>query len=249
MKLRQMFLAFSLIPAMQMSASAQRTFGAWDETADALGQARPVETPTASAPVAASPDERAATTAGTPKRAVLVSMPAPVPTPLRIPSANRRYADSYMDAYRILREENTCSRFFGGAANATAVLNRFAEQLRQQRFANPNVAVEMSGDYVLVHDSRTGAAYRLFERAVVNSVGPLYLRPLQAQAQRRAIGRFPSDTRAARALILLHEIGHLVRGTDGRWLLPNDGHNAELSVRNTVTVENYCRRQLTTLKD
>ncbi|HZG52411.1 MAG TPA: hypothetical protein VEZ40_09770 [Pyrinomonadaceae bacterium] len=244
MRLRQMFLALSLIPAMQMSASAQRAFDEWDETANAPAQARPVETPAASAPVAAPPTERAAAPE-MPKRAA----PAPVPTPLRIPSANRRYADTYMDAYRILKEENTCSRFFGGAVNATAVLNRFAEQLRNQRFANPNVAVEMSGDYVVVHDSETGAAYRLFERAVVNSAGPLYVRPLPAQAQRRSIGRFPSDTRAARALILLHEIGHLVQGTDRRWLLPNDGHNAELSVRNTETVENYCRQQLTTLKD
>jgi hypothetical protein len=81
----------------------------------------------------------------------------------------------------------------------------------------------------------------------VNSIGPLHAVPLATQTRRRLIGRFPSETRAARALILLHEIGHLVQGGDGRWLLPNDGHDAGQSGRNSNTVENYCREQLNAL--
>lgn len=245
MRLRQMLLALSLMPAIQMSALAQRAFSEGYETGDAPSQARPGEAVRANAPAAAVPP---AERAGVPETTTPANVPAPVPTPLRIASENKRYADSYMDAYRILKEENTCSRFFGGAAKATGVLNRFAGQLRDKRFENPNVAVQMSGEYVLVRDSATGAAYRLFERVVVNNTGPLYVPPPLAQVQRRSIGRFPSDTRAARALILLHEMGHLVQGADGDWLLPNDGHDNELSARNTGTVESYCLKQLTALK-
>jgi len=243
MRLRQMFLAFSLIPAIHMSASAQRIFSERDETRDALAQARPVETAKASAP-----DEIAAASANASERANVSTLPAPVPTPLGNALRNKTYAGSYMDAYRILREENACSRFFGGAANAAEVLNRFAEQLKDERFDNPNVAVEMSGAVMLVRDNRTGASYRLFERVAVNSGGPLYVTPSPGRARRRLIGRFSTETRAARALILLHEIGHLVRGADGDWLLPNDGHNADLSGRNTDTVERNCLKQLTALK-
>jgi hypothetical protein len=242
MGLRQIFLALSLVPSIQMSVSAQRIFGEWDETAETLSQARPVETVKADA--TEPPAAERAGTSEMPK----ASTPAPVPTPLGIAFKNRIYEDSYKDAYRILREENTCSRFFGGAVNATEVLNRLAEQLRKKRFQNPNVAVEMSGTIVLFRDNKTGASYRLFERVTVNSIGPLFLPPLVAQTPRRLIGRFSSDTRAARALILLHEIGHLVQGADGRWLLPNDGHNAELSGQNSDMVESYCLKQLTALE-
>ncbi|HEX8129104.1 MAG TPA: hypothetical protein VF527_08390 [Pyrinomonadaceae bacterium] len=242
MKLRQMFLVLILIPAIQMSASAQKALDEWSETGNLLTQARPFETAKANAPDPA-PAERAGDSE-MPK----ISLPAPVPTPLNIAFTNKMHADSYMDAYRILKEENTCSDFFGGAVNATEVLNRFTEQLRQKRFSDPYVAVEMSGAVILFHDRKTGASYRLFERVSVNSIGPLSVTPLVAQAQRRAIGRFPSDTKAARALILLHEIGHLVRGTNGRWLLPNDGHDNGLSTQNTDTVESYCLKQLNALK-
>jgi hypothetical protein len=237
-----MFLAFCLIPAIQTIALAQREFVGWDETVDAPPQARTIET--ANADAHGDPSPESASVSETTK----VSAPVPIPTPLHIAFPNRTHAGSYMDAYRILREENTCSRFFGGAANATEVLNRFTEQLRKKRFETPDVAVEMSGKVVLVRDNMTGAAYRLFERVSVNSIGPLYVPPLLAQAHRRTIGRFPSNTRAARALILLHEMGHLVQGTNGRWLLPNDGHDAELSGQNTGTVQSHCLKQLSALK-
>jgi hypothetical protein len=239
-----MFLALSLVPMIQMSAAAQRIFSDWDEKGNLLSQqVHPIEIASASTPGDIPPVERA-TDAVTPK----VALPAPVPTPLGIVFENRLHADSYLDAYRILREENTCSRFFGGAPNATEVLNRFTEQLRVRRFGNPNVAIEMSGAVMLVNNHRTGASYRLFEEVAVNSIGPLYVQPMLTHVPRRLFGRFSSDTRAARALIILHEIGHLVRGADGHWLLPNDGDNSELSRRNTNTVESNCLKQLTSLK-
>ncbi|MDQ1610719.1 MAG: hypothetical protein QOG00_650 [Pyrinomonadaceae bacterium] len=247
MKLRQMFVAFILVLAIQMSTPAQKIFSEGDEAGDAQPGARHVETANASAPDA--DPTTTATERAKAAEARAASLPAPVPTPLRrVAFRNELHAESYLDAYRILGEENTCSRFFGGSAKATGVLNSLAEQFRNERFESPNVAIQMSGTTVLVHDNRTGASYRLFERVLVNSIGPLFVAPTLAKAQRRAIGRFSSDTRAARALILLHELGHLVQGADGRWLLPNDGHDAQLSVQNTTTVESHCLKQLTSLK-
>jgi hypothetical protein len=46
--------------------------------------------------------------------------------------------------------------------------------------------------------------------------------------------------------MLLHELGHLIRGPAG-WLLPNDGGDAALSDRNTRTVESRCSEQLLAL--
>lgn len=241
MRLRQMFLALSLVPTIQMSVSAQRVFSDWNENGKLLSQ-HTVEVASAGTLGDASLAEFAGD-AVTPK----VAPPAPVPTPLGIAFANRLHADTYMDVYLILREENTCSRFFGGVLTATEVLNRFTEQLRTKPFDNPNVAIEMSGEVMMVNNNKTGASYRLFEEVAVNSIGPLYIQPVLSQVPRRLYGRFPSDTRAARTLIILHELGHLVRGADGRWLLPNDGHNAELSRRNTNTVENKCLKQLRAL--
>jgi hypothetical protein len=237
-----MLLAFSLIPAIHISAAAQGVSGAGDGAGDAFVQVRSVEPAKARAPEDLPAKSEHASEPPKP------SAPAVVPTPLGIAFDNKLYAESYRDAYRILKEENTCSRFFGGAASATEVLNRLTEQLRKKRFDNPHVAVEMSGAVVIVRDNITGASYRLFERVSVNSIGPLHVPPVAAQTRRHLIGRFTSDTREARALILLHEIGHLVPGVDGRWLLPNDGRNAELSLRNSGTVESHCLKQLTALK-
>lgn len=242
MRLYQVFLALSLVPAIQISASAQRVFSERAEAVDALSPASPDEAARANAPDGVTVEP--ATVSEKPK----TSPPAAVPTPLGINFDNKLYADTYMDAYRILREENKCSRFFGGAVNATEVLNRLAEQVKKKRFETPDVAMQMSGAVTHVHDRRTGASYRLFEQVEVNSIGPLHVPSQVAQTHRRSIGRFRSETRAARALILLHEIGHLVRGADGRWLLPNDGHDTELSGRNSDTVESHCLQQLTALK-
>ena len=61
------------------------------------------------------------------------------------------------------------------------------------------------------------------------------------------VGRFAAETRQAKALLLLHEMGHLVGTPDGGWLLPSDGGNPELSERNTRTVESQCLKQLLAL--
>jgi hypothetical protein len=62
------------------------------------------------------------------------------------------------------------------------------------------------------------------------------------------VGHFPPGSRQARVLILLHELGHLIQGEDGDWLLPDDGFNGTVSNANTLRVQQQCRAQLDALK-
>lgn len=43
--------------------------------------------------------------------------------------------------------------------------------------------------------------------------------------------------------MLLHELGHAVE-VDGKWLLPDDGRDEELSRRNTQKIEEVCGDQI-----
>jgi hypothetical protein len=174
----------------------------------------------------------------------------PAPTPL---DAAERLADkkSYADVFSVLKNDNTCSRFFGGPSRAVTVLNQFARQLRRRPLGAEAsaIAVRMSGSYMKYQDALTGASYRLFKEATINSNGPFAARVNVPWSSRMQIGRFPVETRQARALVLLHELGHLIEGADGRWLLPDDGYDAALSERNTRTVEAVCAKQLLALGD
>jgi len=61
------------------------------------------------------------------------------------------------------------------------------------------------------------------------------------------IGPFEPNTREARATTVLHELGHLIRGRDGRWLLPNDGDSIGESEANTERVLNFCGEEIRAL--
>lgn len=173
--------------------------------------------------------------------------PAPVPTPLDA----RRLAveQSYAAVFRILSAENGCSRFFGGPAKAAEAFNQLARRLTRRPLGDPKVAVRMSGDYTLYRNNGTGATYRLFEEATVNLDGPLGPEASWPSAARMQVGRFAAHTPPGRALILLHELGHLVTGPRGDWLLPNDGRDFALSERNTREVEAHCVEQLKAVRD
>jgi hypothetical protein len=106
----------------------------------------------------------------------------------------------------------------------------------------------MSGDYTIYHDGAAGGTYRLFDEASINSDGPFLLRVVRPHQPRLQVGRFAAETRQARALLLLHEMGHLVVTPGGNgWLLPDDGGDARQSERNTQTVESQCLKQLLAL--
>ena len=158
------------------------------------------------------------------------------------------FTQAYSDVFKILSSENPCSSFYGGPRSATTVLNSFVRLVKSQPLGR-EVSFQMEGTPYLVHDLATGASYRLFERTMVNTGGSFYQR--RDDSMRRFpsdIGNFSAGSRPARALILLHELGHLIQGENGDWLIPDDGHNGLQSQANTLRVQQACRRQLNSLK-
>jgi hypothetical protein len=171
--------------------------------------------------------------------------PEAVPTPLQPVSKDKIYDSAYRDTYKILSHVNPCSDFFGGASAATEVLNRLAPRVESKRLNTPKVGMTMSGKVNFVINAETGNSYRLFEKAVLNTAGPFY-RSGKSMSEPAVInvGSYQPNTREARVFILLHELGHLMRGANGDWLLPNDGDNPAQSRKNSETIESRCKDQL-----
>jgi hypothetical protein len=170
------------------------------------------------------------------------------PAPEALPPAGLADAASYADAFRVLSYESSCSRFYGGPNLALTVLNGLASQLRRRSLGHEGVGILMTGGYELYRDGATGRGYRLFREAYVNSDGPFIYRVPRPQSPRLRVGRFEAETRQAKALLLLHELGHLVGAPTGdKWLLPDDGGDARRSERNTQTIESQCLKQLLAL--
>lgn len=155
---------------------------------------------------------------------------------------------AYFDVFSILSKENSCSSFYGGPRTATTVLNRFVTLVRTGSLVR-EVTFQMKGRSRLVHDGPSNTSYRLFDTSVVNIDGAFYQRREDLPRQFPAdVGTFRPGTRPARVLILLHELGHLIQGHDGDWLLPDDGNDGRRSRANTVLVQAACRAQLEGLK-
>ena len=169
----------------------------------------------------------------------------PLPTPLEIARRDSTYVSTYHDVYHILSEPNPCSNFFGGPLAAVEVLNNLFVELETSRLSNTKTSLVMSGPTRSMRNARTGVRYRLFEKAVINTNGPFYQRKYsRADPFVPSVGSFEPDTREARATIVLHELGHLLQGADGHWLLPNDGSDDEQSKKNTSTIETRCGEQI-----
>jgi hypothetical protein len=159
---------------------------------------------------------------------------------------------AYLDAYSILQESNSCSRFFGGPRIATGVLNSLQPRLQTAVIEN-HVGINMLGPVTFVTDYETGVNYRLFQKALVNLRGPFYKSAnYQSQNFFHKIGYYPANTREARVTMLLHELGHLLPDSQGHWLLLDDGNNPLQVAANTSTIMQKCREQinsLSTVKD
>ena len=183
--------------------------------------------------------------------ATVEEVAAPVekpPQPVVLVNKDWSLTQAYVDVFKILSDQNTCSNFYGGSSVATTVLNDFVALVKARPMSR-EVSFQMAGPSVLIRNAVTGKSYRLFNTTLVNTNGSFYQRRMET------IRRFPSDigsfaagSRQARALILLHELGHLIKGEDGEWLLPDDGHNGEQSSANTLRVQQACRAQLESLK-
>jgi hypothetical protein len=181
-----------------------------------------------------------------PEEAVTVSEARP--QPLVFSNKDWELTQAYSDLFKILSDENTCSDFYGGPRKATTVLNSFVPLVESHRLLK-ELSFLMTGKPRIIHNPVTGLSYRLFDRATINSDGSFYHRRLDSLHRFPAdVGSFPPGTRQARALILLHELGHLIEREDHSWLLPDDGHDGAQSARNTLLVQRACRAQLEALK-
>ena len=151
--------------------------------------------------------------------------------PLFLPNSNRLTPldKAYLDAFSILKEDNTCSAFYGGPP-IVLVLNQLKQQLKSTYFDSA-VAVRMTGKITTVKSFQYHLSYRLFDKAELNREGPFYRGKTFT-----SLGGFLPNTREARVTILLHELGHLIERRDKQWLLPNDGASEYLSQENTARV-------------
>ena len=152
---------------------------------------------------------------------------------------------AFLDAVDVLEHDSPCVRFYSDRQKAVNVLCSLVDQIHVEPMPDIRVGVKMSGPFTFHVDAQTGAAYRLFQHADINLDGSFYR--TKSFTQDRAVphvGSFPPNTREARVLILLHELAHLMVSRDGKWLIPDDGNNADLSRKNSLTVETRCGDQI-----
>jgi len=149
---------------------------------------------------------------------------------------------AYLDAYTILRDDNPCSRIFGGPA-AIEALNELVRNLRPA-YLERYIAVRMSGEVTLFRNASSGFSYRMFEKAEINLMGSFYRSNTPSQHTVPLVANYQPNTRKTRVALLLHELGHLVRGADKKWVLSDDGNDLERSVKNTEYVVDACRDEI-----
>lgn len=181
-----------------------------------------------------------------PRRALGFSGATPDPLeliPFGDPQKPTELEQAYVDAFSILRHENSCSQFYGGSS-AIAALNELAQQIRPTHLDH-RIGLMMSGPTTVVTSAATGFTFRLFDKAEVNLDGPFYRsRVFFPRGRSPQIGPFDPSTREARVTTILHELGHLIRRSDGQWVLPNDGESLGASEANTRRVLDVCAEQI-----
>jgi hypothetical protein len=168
-----------------------------------------------------------------------------LPHALSLPNANQLTPldEAYLDAFSILKEDNTCSTFYGGPP-VIEVLNQLKQQFKVTNLKG-TVTVRMTGKAMNVTSLPYSLSYRLFDKAELNVNGPFYRgNAFNSQLSMPNIGGFLPNTREARVTILLHELGHLIKRPDKQWLLPDDGGNDYLSQENTKRVIALCGEQI-----
>jgi hypothetical protein len=147
---------------------------------------------------------------------------------------------AYLDAFAILRYDNPCSRLYGGPL-AIAALNELVEHLKPT-YLDKKIAIRMSGRTVNIQSHLTGFAFRAFEKAEVNLGGSFF-----RAGPATVVAEFSPNSRETRVVVLLHELGHMVKNAENRWVLPDDGHSSSLSLQNSQLVVSACRDEIKAL--
>jgi hypothetical protein len=174
-------------------------------------------------------------------RVPLVSVPSP------LISEDRVLGSAYYDTLSILSESNRCSDFFGGSAASVEVFNELVGKIRKD-FFSVGVAMRMSGSTTNIHNAYTKKNHRTFAKVSLNLNGPFYRKRFAAsQPMMPGVGTFEPNTKEARVLILLHELGHVMKGANGDWLLPDDGKDEALSRVNSRRIEDICGEEIRSL--
>ena len=169
--------------------------------------------------------------------------------PSTLISKDKLLASAYFKTLSILSRNNVCSDFFGGPATAVDVFTQLISKVRKNYFP-ATIGISMSGETVNVRNEKTKKEYRLFERVLLNTNGPFYRkRTSQAEPTIPGIGTFELNTPEIRVLMFLHELGHVIRGEDGKWLLPDDGKSDNLSRLNSQKIEDVCGEQIKGLRN
>ena len=180
-------------------------------------------------------------------RVAIDEVAVPIGEPLVVTRKDWNITQAYIDVFKILSNQNTCSDFYRGPRTATRVLNGLVTEIKSRSLIR-EVSFEMTGSPRIIHDPTTGTSYRLFERTMVNINGSFYQRRTDPMRKFPSdVGNFAPGSRAARALILLHELGHLIEGENGEWLIPDDGYDGKQSKANTFRVQQMCRKELNAL--
>ena len=170
-----------------------------------------------------------------------------LPTPPEMIAKDKVLESVYYNTLSILSTSNRCSDFFGGPAAAVEVFNQLMGQVRKDALSS-TVAMRMHGTTFNAEDARTGVRYRLFTKVSINTNGPFFKKKnFNSERSVFGVGSFGPNTREVRVLILLHELGHLMLGEDGTWLLPDDGGDEEVSRNNTYKIEEVCGDQIKAL--
>jgi hypothetical protein len=149
---------------------------------------------------------------------------------------------AYIDVFTILRQDNPCSRMYGGPS-AIEALNELMRIVRPA-YLDHRIAVRMSGQITLYRNGVTGYSFRMFEKAEINMAGSFYRSNAPSERRIPLVADFQPNTRRTRVALLLHELGHLVRDTDQKWVLSDDGNDLDLSVKNTKHVVDVCRKEI-----
>lgn len=181
-------------------------------------------------------------------RSTVAPTPRVSPPAARPPliSQDKVLGSAYHDIVSILSSNNSCSDFFGGLTSVDA-FNELASRIRKN-VLTVGISMRMSGPTTNVHDARTKKNYRIFDKVSLNSNGSFYRNKAALwEPTVPRVGSFEPNSREARVLILLHELGHVMRGSDGRWLLPDDGQNEGLSRANSFKIEDICEKEINSL--
>jgi hypothetical protein len=170
----------------------------------------------------------------------------PVPSPLI--TEDKILGSAYYDTLRILSAPNECSEFFGGPTISVEIFNSLIGNIRKEYFAS-TIGIQMSGATMNVSNLLTNSRYRLFDKVSINGNGPFYRRKFtNSHSFVPGIGSFEANSKEGRVLMFLHELGHMVKGPSGGWLLPDDGQDDAVSRDNTRKIENVCGHQIRSLK-